>query len=833
MSESAQDPIRVLLFAGGGFGTSMQLGVAHALLVSRGKAPDLVVGVSAGAINAAALAEILQAGSAAADEERRLLAQTARFREVFSICQRAPGELFSALKPNSFQIDTQRPLEPLELPIHSQKERTWRADALASSSGLMAVVNRFLDLRLPIGTVVRGVRRVLGLRAAAEIPREIRPLVVLAELLHLLLLLAPNLARLAPLVRHFLSLPLSAPPRGGSAGELIFRSRALGSLSRALGDAAVTALLIPVWLLAALGVALLGPPLVAVWTLLACLLPWLGVVVGGAWRWARGRSDPAAVRTTSRRIVRLLAGSLDFKVLAVWLRLMLWIAAWSAFGLAVGGALWGAAKLGGVGAGAMVLARDLLLVGLLALVALAFALVMLSRDSLAQRFFARYRLARSLFHYHPLRQIFVELFDRDYFATVGKAGGMDDVVARALDPAHPWPKAAREAGSQPKTIGYYRTVQPEIRIGIVAADLTSNESEVLDESVPVVDALLAATAVSPIFPPQELEIRGEKRLLIDGVNIANEPTRPALKYLREHADELRPGAPAVHLYPVSTLPVSLSELSDTAAARADDRSLLEIVRRALELQRFRDATLERRLTELYSRTIPSGHPGFVYQTADKKYLRTWVYPIEPERPVTVNGDLLGATSDDERRRIVGEAVADGCRAAMERMIRDDIAAAAGTGTTTACRTAVARRLGRDDPDAAGLPGSAGSGGPGVCEVCRYCALQRGGVDEKSFSLRVVARAVAGSEPIWPLRNGAPAAAPATYPERADDGHKQEVEAALRAYRASGTFEGSPWPRPRDGREGNERATVSLLFGGGVFRGVYQVGVVNALSEVGL
>src|SRR6266699_4286144 len=54
-------PIRVLAFAGGGFDTAMQLGVVHALLVSRARAPDIVIGCSAGAVSAVALAEVLQA----------------------------------------------------------------------------------------------------------------------------------------------------------------------------------------------------------------------------------------------------------------------------------------------------------------------------------------------------------------------------------------------------------------------------------------------------------------------------------------------------------------------------------------------------------------------------------------------------------------------------------------------------------------------------------------------------------------------------------------------------------------------------------------------------
>jgi len=47
-------PVRALAFSGGLFDTAMQLGVAHALLVSRAEPPDIAVGVSTGAVNAVA-----------------------------------------------------------------------------------------------------------------------------------------------------------------------------------------------------------------------------------------------------------------------------------------------------------------------------------------------------------------------------------------------------------------------------------------------------------------------------------------------------------------------------------------------------------------------------------------------------------------------------------------------------------------------------------------------------------------------------------------------------------------------------------------------------------
>jgi len=83
--------IRVLNFSGGGFDSVMQLGVAHALIVRGGKAPDVVVGFSAGAIGGAALAEILQAGKPENDQislddyEKVLNKRVVRFRQFVDV----------------------------------------------------------------------------------------------------------------------------------------------------------------------------------------------------------------------------------------------------------------------------------------------------------------------------------------------------------------------------------------------------------------------------------------------------------------------------------------------------------------------------------------------------------------------------------------------------------------------------------------------------------------------------------------------------------------------------------------------------------------------------
>src|SRR2546423_4115673 len=125
---------RALAFTGGGLDAVMQMVVAHALLVSRGAPPDFVVGVSSGAINAAALAEILQASPPALPAEmrreipyeERLPFQVDTLRRFINTYLAVPNLVAEALIPDSLEVMARDPLKPLELPIHFESERDAR-----------------------------------------------------------------------------------------------------------------------------------------------------------------------------------------------------------------------------------------------------------------------------------------------------------------------------------------------------------------------------------------------------------------------------------------------------------------------------------------------------------------------------------------------------------------------------------------------------------------------------------------------------------------------------------------------------------------------------------
>src|SRR5471032_2758137 len=88
----AKRPYRIISFPGAGFDTVMQMGVVHALLVTRRKPPDMVGGVSVGAITATALVEVLQANAglkASTDEDEEV--RVARFSEMLEAFRNAPS----------------------------------------------------------------------------------------------------------------------------------------------------------------------------------------------------------------------------------------------------------------------------------------------------------------------------------------------------------------------------------------------------------------------------------------------------------------------------------------------------------------------------------------------------------------------------------------------------------------------------------------------------------------------------------------------------------------------------------------------------------------------
>ncbi|HMB53799.1 MAG TPA: patatin-like phospholipase family protein, partial [Thermoanaerobaculia bacterium] len=176
------EELLALAFGGGGFATAFQLGVVHSLLVADSRAPHVVVGLSAGAVHAATLAEVLQAGGdeqgsdeAGSDEQRRaarLTARVARLRELLEHFQLAAEELIPSLLPDPHEIEAREALEPLQLPVHFAAERRQRQQANRERQGLIDLLNRLLSVRLSVAAATRITQRALALVESGAEPRR-------------------------------------------------------------------------------------------------------------------------------------------------------------------------------------------------------------------------------------------------------------------------------------------------------------------------------------------------------------------------------------------------------------------------------------------------------------------------------------------------------------------------------------------------------------------------------------------------------------------------------------------------------------------------------------
>ncbi|HEX5963170.1 MAG TPA: patatin-like phospholipase family protein [Gemmatimonadales bacterium] len=912
------EPVRVLTFSSGGVETAMQLGVVHALLVTRAKPPDVVLGVSAGAVNAVALAEILQAGSDitadpqfSANGRDPLEHQVARFRQIFEDFQNCPHDLLDAMLPDTYQIDAQKPLKPLQLPVHAKVEREGRDDGLRSRAGLINFYNELLLLRAPVGTVARAVRRVLGIIAAREAVPKWWPAVRALEVFRLWMLMGGTLHRMAPVLWPISRTVINRRPwtssirkeHGVSAARLIFRSRLwtrAGSMSRnalsllllsstwVFGSALVLGLVVligqlPLRLFKGFSGSIAGVDEALIWAAtgphrprfaeqLAAHAPAIGAIVLSVFAFAAiyGVLSKFVTKEGLRVSLGLATGTMAsfLLLLTVWLLVLIalgWATAYLVNLLAgiVAGALpWMNLSLPPLRTWHVVAAAVVISVGL------GVAAYMRGAGFLVH-LLARYALADSLLHPHPLRQFFVRLFDPGYYGPIV----MDSVVERAIRRnAGPSDEMVTnkggETGSRKHLDDYATKRQPPIHVALTVADISTGELSVVPGDVSTVDGLMAATARTPLFPAVPLN----GKLCIDAASVATQTTEALMNFLRTR---VRLDATAVHVYHVASLPLSKPELdpkkppTDGASLGSRDTErteLVEVIGRAYQIQRFRDAHLNQKLVNLLSRVLPPGDIIYRAPGTDDDFLRAWVYPIEPEAPLDILKRLAQAETTADRRRVVAETVADGCRAALQTMITHrirDTARTPGIVVTPSgnghravrCASVIAaHNSARNQPQS--FPGSAPNPSedeartPGLVEVCQHCALHRG--DDNMLERHLVISERKPAPPDWyvddretrdhktrkPTDQTAPptAASPSgtaesdptsdEEPSRPDDKSANQTEKALRGWTGS-------WPRQSGGVAAREKATVSFLFSGGVFRGVYQMGVLNALNLAGL
>jgi len=756
----AKRTYRVVSFPGAGFDTVMQLGVAHAFLVTRRKAPEMVAGISVGAITATALADVLQAGSGAtiadgSDEEVRV----ARFSELLEAFRNAPTTVLKGFFPDPLETNSAHALKPVELPRHFQEERDSRLKAVASRTGLIRLLDHLLRVRVSVKLMAQLSRVRMGWIEAGEMCgrgcwRERGRMVA-----RLYWLVARNLFSLAMPVsllakaRLWESLGIHELGKSGGveAAHIIFKR---WSSFRWIWEHCLW-LLLGLLPLAVLLAAVPALPLLSVLTFLAILLPSRFSMPG-------------------------------WEVFFIAVLCIGGLAAW-------GGLFWA--------------------------------------KGLFRSFLKHFEIFTDLGDSHALREALVQNFDPAYYGEFK----FDDGVSRALKLESP----RRGGCSSKKPISAYAAGGKGVIVLQLAANLGTGKLEALPAETSVVDALMCACAVAPFFKAQTITTGGKSATFIDGISVSNDPIVPvfeeACKVVTNHP---QPRWDSLRIISVPLLPVKKEKLD---AQHEPFTGLVDVALRARELERFQDMLLDKSLIDRVSRAL-NGRPATISdETCQKEtFLPTKVRLVAPDRPHQLGLRLTQACSAVQRRELIDSAVADGCRAMIERLVadalpdtrtmeerclvlepdeeqpdewphrdegnssrlRDAVETVRRSGQTIIRRDGVeyvpCRKLMAAWGGMKALPGSSPpdkrspDSGPGVSEVCRCCI--------------------------------------ACHANTAADGTKEEeLRQHVRLPRETPAAIQPALP-PKEVRKG---PAIVFLFSGGVFRGVFQVGFANAVSELGI
>jgi predicted acylesterase/phospholipase RssA len=713
----------------------MQLGVIHALMVSDRRAPDAIAGVSAGALNAAAMAEVLR-------EPREQ--QVGRLREFLNAYRDAPREFRMAFLPDTYELEAQRPLESLKLPIHCAKEREERDEAVGAKTGLIHLFNMLFSLRIPVSIVSRLIHSGLKISAAAEKPWLKRILIRWGAWAEILAIAFFNLHRVAPVswqilralahpVIQMINARMGSNP-GVTAGSIIsFRRRALSNIRVNVSHFIGYAASLIVWMCA-----------FSLW-LLAPFVSLLGLILGFA----------------ARPLVRIWRYTVGEQPLTMGQRFL-------------------------------------------------------------RKFLSRFDLDREIANAYPIKQFLVRLFDPQYYGALQ----LNEVKEQALSDDE---RPVRRGNGSCQTLRQYTEGSPSIHVAPVVTTLKEPKLYIPPPDTSVVEALLAATAVVPFFKPVELNMgRCRSSLCIDAVNVANEPIPALVDYLRNCSDlrDKVANASSVHIYAVSSIPTTRASLRNGHHSYS---GLVDTALRVLELRRFQTAALERKLTQLYTRLLPSR--GATHRVGDKTFLSTHIFPIEPDSPTRVNERLALAKTEEEKDTIIYETVASGCRSALQVLIQPLIRGARGAPSCMiSCRKAMTYLEHPRLP----LPGSDPEGGPGLAEICAVCRIavegENGG---RSFpqTLRILQDKPESSDrdvwPLWPHKEGSKAPRQESTNQRAIRDGPPKTTTAAEAPQSQPILPGDNRTRL------DSHPWTIMLFSGGVFRGVFQVGVLNALVQTGV
>lgn len=245
----SQRPFRVFSFPGAGFDTVLHMGVVHALLVTRRQAPDMVAGLSVGAITAAVLGEVLTTGSGSGMSDKEIdEAQVARFNELLEAFRNAPTTVLKGFFPDPLETNSSHALKPVELPRHFHDEREGRRGAVASRTGLIRLFDHLLRVKVTVKLIAQLTRVRMGWVEAGQMAATARWCTRGGLLLTFWWLVARNIFALAMPVglvagvqlKDSLGIKAGKAAAGVEAGHIIFNR---GAWFRMAGDFVIWLLL--------------------------------------------------------------------------------------------------------------------------------------------------------------------------------------------------------------------------------------------------------------------------------------------------------------------------------------------------------------------------------------------------------------------------------------------------------------------------------------------------------------------------------------------------------------------------------------------------------------
>jgi predicted acylesterase/phospholipase RssA len=760
---TASRTYRVVSFPGAGLDTVLQMGVIHALLVTRRKAPDMVAGISVGAITAAAFGEVFHAsaGPGASPEEDEEV-RVARFSELLEAFRNAPSTVLKSFFPDPLETNAAHALRPVELPRHFKEERDSRQESVASRTGLIRLFNHLIRLRVSVKVFAQLIRVLMGWRAVGEAHWQRRWIVRGRLAARLWWIVARNI--------FSLSMPVSLIARVGLCAIL-----GINGTAQSKGVEA-------------------------------------GHIMFDRW---------VLIRRVREFGLRLFLGVIPLLLIlgAVPALLFVALAAWFAIPLAPHPSISG---------------RTELTVAFVIVSTLLGWLYLLRRKTVFGDLLRSYQIFAELGDSYALKEALVENFDPAYYGEFK----FDDNVRRALKQEKPLPGGCVNK----RPLNAYAEVGPHrggLRVVPLAANLRTGKLEAIPAETSIVDALMCACAGVPFFRAQTIKIAGVPTTFIDGTSVSNDPIMPVFEAAcKTLSDPAGPHRDRLRIISVPLVPLRQDELSRQSEPYT---GLVEVVLRAKRLQRFQDVLMDKGLIDRINRVL-NGRPATICEgDCDvETYLPTKVRLVAPDTLPELSLRLVNAGSVGERRKLIDAAVADGCRAMIERLVTDALPDTRtleerrfflepdeempdewphrDEGHTATLRAAVEtlRRSGntvtRSDgreyvscrkllaawgelkPFPGGDPANAANPdpGPGNAEVCRCCIschqrTAENGVQEEELRQHVR----------LPRQNPTPFVAD---------------------------------PKPVEVKKG---PAVVFLFSGGVFRGVFQVGFANAVSELGI